>query len=218
MYMNSNNNMTKQYKVVLIGASGVGKSSIMTRIVKNRFHEYCEPTLGASFYNLKRENCEIQIWDTAGQERYRSLLPMYLRNCKAIILVYDLTNAKNTDFYFWAKYINDTYCNMEDKPLLYLVGNKIDLLPELNPDSLDSELKKKEIQKNAKINIPILGHEFTSAKNGHNVHKLFDHLESELNENIKINEEKETKDVIMVVENEEKGYISRYMGNWCSYF
>ncbi|GIQ90499.1 small GTPase superfamily, Rab type [Kipferlia bialata] len=73
------------YKLVLLGESAVGKSSLVLRFVRNQFVDFQEPTIGAAFLtqtvNLTQHNCVVkfEIWDTAGQERYRSLAPMYYR-------------------------------------------------------------------------------------------------------------------------------------------
>lgn len=85
-----------QFKLVLLGESAVGKSSLVLRFVKGQFHEYQESTIGAAFLTqtLSMEDSEVkfEIWDTAGQERYNSLAPMYYRGAQAAIVVYDILN------------------------------------------------------------------------------------------------------------------------------
>jgi len=72
-----------QFKLVLLGESAVGKSSLVLRFVKGQFHEYQESTIGAAFLTqtvcLDDTTVKFEIWDTAGQERYHSLAPMYYR-------------------------------------------------------------------------------------------------------------------------------------------
>ncbi|KAG7223195.1 hypothetical protein INR49_015803 [Caranx melampygus] len=87
-----------QFKLVLLGESAVGKSSLVLRFVKGQFHEYQESTIGAAFLTqtvcLDDTTVKFEIWDTAGQERYHSLAPMYYRGAQAAIVVYDITNTE----------------------------------------------------------------------------------------------------------------------------
>jgi len=89
-----------QYKLVLLGDSAVGKSSLVLRFVRGQFFEYQESTIGAAFLTqtvaLNETTVKFEIWDTAGQERYHSLAPMYYRGAAAAIVVYDITNRVST--------------------------------------------------------------------------------------------------------------------------
>merc|ERR1712086_1026137 len=89
-------NKTFQFKLVLLGDSAVGKSSLVLRFVRGQFFEYQESTIGAAFLTqtvaLNDTTVKFEIWDTAGQERYHSLAPMYYRGAAAAIVVYDITN------------------------------------------------------------------------------------------------------------------------------
>ena len=89
----------EHHKVVLLGGSGVGKSSIAMRYVRDVFFECNESTIGAAFLTMpvSHEGREISldIWDTAGQERYSSLAPMYYRGSSAAVVVYDITSAES---------------------------------------------------------------------------------------------------------------------------
>ncbi|KAG8729272.1 hypothetical protein FRC12_021101 [Ceratobasidium sp. 428] len=80
--------------------SGVGKTSLVTRYVEERFAQ-TTTTTGAFFHSKKvtvdGTKVRLQIWDTAGQERFRSMAPMYYRGASAAILVYDITNASSFD-------------------------------------------------------------------------------------------------------------------------
>ena len=111
-----------QFKLVLLGESAVGKSSLVLRFVKGQFHEYQESTIGGNFINhtaltkcftklfshtaafltqtvcLDDTTVKFEIWDTAGQERYHSLAPMYYRGAQAAIVVYDITVQVNLGF------------------------------------------------------------------------------------------------------------------------
>lgn len=86
-----------RYKVVVVGDSGVGKSSVLNRLVRQKFDYGQESTIGAAFwthsYHIPTTNqiCVFEIWDTAGQERYRALVPMYFRGSSVLLLAFDGT-------------------------------------------------------------------------------------------------------------------------------
>ena len=118
----------EHHKVALLGSSGVGKSSIALRFVRNIFLENNEATIGAAFLTMPitRNDREISldIWDTAGQERYNSLAPMYYRGSSAAIIVYDITSIETfNQAKRWVREIQDSLSNC----FIILVGNKIDL-------------------------------------------------------------------------------------------
>ena len=83
-------------KLVLLGDSRVGKSSVVVRFVRNEFDPYKFPTIGATFLTqsvaVGDTLVKFEIWDTAGQEKYRSLAPLYYRGASAALVVYDLTH------------------------------------------------------------------------------------------------------------------------------
>jgi len=88
-------NLTKPttYKLVLLGDTSVGKSSIASQYIQGTFSDFQEPTIGAAFmckdtninFNGTDRKCRFEIWDTAGQERYKSLTPMYYRGAQIAI-------------------------------------------------------------------------------------------------------------------------------------
>ena len=98
----------KTLKVVLIGESGVGKTSIISRYINNTFTSVLMSTTGASFASktmmLEKENQSIkfEIWDTAGQEKFRALAKVFYKNAAVCILVYDIT--RKTSFEELKKY------------------------------------------------------------------------------------------------------------------
>ncbi|CAJ0564031.1 unnamed protein product, partial [Mesorhabditis spiculigera] len=120
----------EKHKVVVLGDSGVGKTSL---IYRHKFGEINVPfnaTIGASFVtcdmDVKGEQSQLQIWDTAGQERFRSMVPMYMRNAEAAILIYDITNrASFDDIDRW--YLELSRICGPTEPIMVLVGNKADL-------------------------------------------------------------------------------------------
>jgi small GTP-binding protein len=128
-------------KVVLLGDSGVGKSSLALRFVTNEFKPYSESTIGASFMSKavrvpvspssndgssqRERSIDFKIWDTAGQEKYRSLAPMYYRGAQVAILVYDITvPASFVALQEWALELKH---NALPDLLLVICGNKRDL-------------------------------------------------------------------------------------------
>ena len=85
-------------KVIILGDSGVGKTSLMNQYVSNRFSEQYKATIGADFLTkevmIDDKLVTLQIWDTAGQERFQSLGVAFFRGADACILVYDMTDSK----------------------------------------------------------------------------------------------------------------------------
>jgi len=118
-----------QFKLVLLGESAVGKSSLVLRFVKGQFHEFQESTIGASFLTqtvcLDDTTVKFEIWDTAGQERYHALAPMYYRGAQAALVVYDITNADTLEK---AKnWVGELQRMALPNIVIALVGNKADL-------------------------------------------------------------------------------------------
>jgi len=118
-----------QFKLVLLGESAVGKSSLVLRFVKGQFHEYQESTIGAAFLTqtvrIGDTTVKFEIWDTAGQERYHSLAPMYYRGAQAAIVVYDVTS---TDTFARAKtWVKELQRQANPNIVIALAGNKADL-------------------------------------------------------------------------------------------
>ena len=116
----------KKYKAVLLGESGVGKTSLVVRLVKNEYQQQ-HSTVGASFFRyaatVDETTIHFDIWDTAGQERYKSLAAMYYRGAAAALVVYDITLMESFDrARFW---IRELRANSPDT-IIALVGNKCD--------------------------------------------------------------------------------------------
>ncbi|XP_068647398.1 ras-related protein RABC1-like [Aristolochia californica] len=117
------------FKLLLIGDSGVGKSSLLLRFTSDTFEDL-SPTIGVDFkikmVTLGGKRLKLAIWDTAGQERFRTLTSSYYRGAQGIIMVYDVTRRETftnlSDI--WAKEI-DLYSTNQDC-IKMLVGNKVD--------------------------------------------------------------------------------------------
>jgi len=115
-------------KIVFLGDTGVGKTSIVVRYVEQRFSSSVSPTIGASFLSkfvtVNGVRVKLQLWDTAGQERFRSLAPMYYRGAAAAVLIFDITSMES---YLRVKeWVKELRANVFDEILLFVVGNQVD--------------------------------------------------------------------------------------------
>jgi small GTP-binding protein len=129
------------HKVVILGNSQVGKTSILTRQILGYHPTIQCPTIGChcSEVHILWEGQEVmlQLWDTAGQEMYRSLVPVYLRGARAAILVYDVTTPTSfAALDHWHSVFSEAVPHGIN---LYIVANKIDLESQI---SVDSDLGK----------------------------------------------------------------------------
>ncbi|KAL7617249.1 ras-related protein RABC2a [Lactuca sativa] len=117
------------FKILLIGDSGVGKSSLLVSFISDAFEDLA-PTIGVDFkmkqLTVGGKRLKLTIWDTAGQERFRTLTSSYYRGAQGIILVYDVTRRETfTNLSeIWAKEV-DLYSTNQDCVKM-LVGNKVD--------------------------------------------------------------------------------------------
>ena len=95
--------MTEYFKVILVGDSSVGKTSLISMYAKSTFSDQPETTIGPQFTTRYVEvpetgqRIKLQIWDTAGQEKYRSVAPIYYRDAAAAICVFDVTNKDSLE-------------------------------------------------------------------------------------------------------------------------
>eukprot|EP01038_Epipyxis_sp_PR26KG_P008570 gene8570-11580_t len=137
----------REVKVVLLGDTGVGKSSLVLRFVTNNFKPYSESTIGASFMSkmitVASKQIKFQIWDTAGQEKYHSLAPMYYRGAAAAIIVYDITRA-NT-FKTLKNWVEELKSKGPKDIALAIAGNKADLEYEREVDKAMAQAYAEEI-------------------------------------------------------------------------
>ena len=163
-------NKALEARIITLGDSKVGKSSLIVQFMDNKFSFNYMSTVG---FDLKRkvmkfndnEDVKIVIHDTAGQERFRSLTTNYIKKANGILLVYDITDRKSFDNI--KNWIDNIHEETGDKLPIILVGNKIDL-------KNDREVSKNEGEQKAKD----FGLRFyeTSAKEGNNVEKCFREL------------------------------------------
>ena len=158
----------RNIKIALIGDSGVGKSSIALRFTNNEFDSSYISTGGAAYSNkiIKKfgETLQLDIWDTAGQERYRSLGKSFYKDAFIVLLVYDITRQESFDNLKNIWYV-ELERNGEEKPIIAIVGNKIDQYEKENTVN-EEEAKKYAGSVNAIFKV-------VSAKNGDNINDLF---------------------------------------------
>ncbi|KAF0515748.1 ras-domain-containing protein [Gigaspora margarita] len=165
-------------KLVLLGETTTGKSSLVLRFVNNDFQENKESTIGAAFLTQKcrfeDKVIKFEIWVTSGQERFNSLAPMYYRNALAVIVVYDVTKAVTLDrAKSWVKELKR---QANPNIIIALVGNKIDLVQPYEDESGEyGEYGRQVPTEEAKAYALEAGLLFfeTSAKNGDGVRDVF---------------------------------------------
>jgi small GTP-binding protein len=115
-------------KILLIGDSGVGKSSLLIRYSENTFTDNFSSTIGIDFriktIDVNDKRIKLQIWDTSGLERFKTVTGAYYRNVMGIFLVYDVSNIKSfQNINNWLKNVKK---NASDEKCLMLIGNKCD--------------------------------------------------------------------------------------------
>ena len=88
-------------RLLLLGDSAVGKSSLLLRFCEGRFENNFVITIGVDFktktLNIDGKPHRVQVWDTAGQERFRTITPAYYRNAMGVLILFDVTNKKSFD-------------------------------------------------------------------------------------------------------------------------
>ena len=154
------------FKILLLGDSGVGKSSLLLRYTKNQFSADMRATIGVEFgvkfIKIDDLQLKVQIWDTAGMERYRAMTSAYYKGAKGVIIVYDVCRKKS--FENIDKWIDDFKSKADEDSIILVIGNKSDLKDRREVDIEEAKLKA---EKNKMAFME------TSAKNNDNVHKAF---------------------------------------------
>ena len=117
------------FKVLLIGNSSVGKSSLLLRFVDNQWNDLFVPTIGVDFkirtMEIDNKNVKLQIWDTAGQERFKNITASYYRGAHGIFVVYDISDTES--FKNINNWLIEIEKNANKNVYKILVGNKCDL-------------------------------------------------------------------------------------------
>ena len=120
------------FKILLIGDSGVGKTSLIMRFTKNIFSEDFLNSIGVDFkskdLNVEGKKIKLQIWDTAGQERFRTITSSYYRTAHAIAIVFDITRRQSYEHV--KRWVEDINKYAKENTIKFLIGNKSDLANE----------------------------------------------------------------------------------------
>ena len=178
----------ESFKVVLVGESGVGKTSIITQFIDQTFQEDIQSTTGGTF-STKSVVCDggkilkFEIWDTAGQEKYRSLTTMFYKDANAAVMVYDVTRKDSFEEMknYWAIQIKD---NSPENIILAIAANKSDLIEQETVDEEEARNFAKE------LNAIFVT---TSAKSSEGINSLFEEIAKKYSgaTNITIKEEED---------------------------
>ena len=117
------------FKVLLLGNSNVGKSSLFLRFVDDIWNDTFVPTIGVDFkiktFDIDEKRIKMQIWDTAGQERFKNIIASYYRGAHGILLIYDVTDKDS--FKNLSNWLIEIEKNSNKNVLKVLIGNKTDL-------------------------------------------------------------------------------------------
>eukprot|EP01090_Pellita_catalonica_P022430 TRINITY_DN8718_c0_g1_i1.p1 TRINITY_DN8718_c0_g1~~TRINITY_DN8718_c0_g1_i1.p1 ORF type:complete len:183 (+),score=31.83 TRINITY_DN8718_c0_g1_i1:506-1054(+) len=162
-----------EYKMVVLGAGGVGKSALTIQLIQSNFIDDYDPTVEDSYRKrcvVDEESCLLDILDTAGPEEYSAMRDQYMQSAEGFLIVYSVTNK---DSFIEASIFRDQILRVKDADLFPMVlgGNKVDLTEERKvPIAEAQELAKQ-------WNIPFFE---TSAKDRINVEELFFELVREI--------------------------------------
>ncbi|CAM5998969.1 unnamed protein product [Sphagnum balticum] len=139
--MNQVTRFDYSFKFILVGDTGVGKTSIISRFIDNKFEGHHEFTVGVEFGTkiiaINGKAIKLQIWDTAGQEEFKAITRSYYRSCAAALVVFDISRKET--FRNVSRWVEDVRNNSNKDVILVLVGNKSDLANERmvsRPDAL----------------------------------------------------------------------------------
>ncbi|XP_007470758.1 PREDICTED: ras-related protein Rab-7b [Lipotes vexillifer] len=160
-------------KLIIIGALGVGKTSLLHRFVHKTFYEDYQTTLGASILSkmiiLDDTTLKLQIWDTGGQERFRSMVSTFYKGSDGCILAFDVTDLETFEaLETWRGDVLAKTIPMEQSYPMVVLGNKIDLADRQVPTEVAQDWCKEK-------DIPYFE---VSAKNDINVVQAFEMLAS----------------------------------------
>ena len=180
-----------QFKIILLGDSGVGKTSLLGRYMDEEFISNKPCTINADF-KIKsialdqNSSAQITIWDTCGQERYRAMTRQYFKDAHGIILIYDIADKRSfSNLSIWLEEIKKN--NGKDDISIILVGNKIDLkFRNVNKEDAENFAKNNNIT-----------YCEVSCKDGINIDNVFDTVIKDII--IKLNNNKSISDYNMIL-------------------
>lgn len=155
------------FKIVVVGNSGVGKSSLITRYVEQDFCSSHKSTIGVDFLirtlKVGDKSVKLQLWDTAGQERYKSVSLQFFRLANAVIFVFDVTDPDS--FLSLPTWMKEVRSHAPEEVDLFLIGNKVDLDRNIDQDLCKSFAIENEME-----------YFETSAKTGYLVDSTFEKI------------------------------------------
>lgn len=126
------NKFDYSFKFILVGDTGVGKTSLISRLIDGNFYPNHEYTIGVEYgsksITINNKIIKLQIWDTAGQEEFRAITRSYYRSSAAALVVFDLTRKET--FRSVSRWVEDVKNNSNKDVVLVLIGNKTDLPQE----------------------------------------------------------------------------------------
>ena len=159
----------EEIKVILVGESGTGKTSLINTSIGIPFKENMITSASNSFapkeFQVDGKKYILNLWDTIGQEKFRSLTKIFIKDSKIVIFVYDITNEKSfKELEYWITTIKDI---LKDEAVLGIAGNKQDLFKN---EKVKEETAKKYAQEKNII------FELTSSKNRKTFEKLLEDL------------------------------------------
>ncbi|EAL88476.2 secretion related GTPase SrgD [Aspergillus fumigatus Af293] len=160
-------------KLVCIGDSGTGKSSLTIRLCEGRFSSSHDVTIGVEFGSrivpVGPKKMKLSLWDTAGQETYKSITRSYFRGASGALLVFDITRPST--FTSCTQWLQDLRQIAEDGIVVILVGNKSDLA-EVKSDVNQRRVTRQEAEEWCRMN-NVVRYVETSAKSGEGVERAF---------------------------------------------
>lgn len=168
-------------KIVLVGPSNAGKTSIAKRFTTDQFDEFQDMTVGSAFFSKQLQSqrhnasARVEVWDTAGQEKYRAMAPMYFRNAAGALLVFDQTSPASFED-CERVWLPELLPHMKNSTqFIVMCGNKCDSIDNSSP-AVAQFLTKVEAMCSSR------GIKFfaTSAKSGYNVNEVFNFLVDEI--------------------------------------
>ena len=167
----SENDEFINFKIIIVGNSGVGKSCFLKRAVQKNFSDHYQATIGFEFllmyFEVNGIKIKLQVWDTCGQEMYRSLIQGFYRNTALTLLIYAVNDEKSyDDLNEWLKDIKN---NCEKEMPIFLLGNKCDLSDENK--LVKSQFVEEFVQQNG-----LKYFSETSAKTGFKVDETFNEV------------------------------------------
>ena len=176
-------NPTIEYKIILIGNSGVGKTSFFRKLSTGEFAETNIATIGVEKISFdiniitdknEKKKIDVSLFDTAGQEKFRALTRQYYKGTDGVLLLYDITDRKSFEnVEMWIDSLNESIdSNKDSKYVVILIGNKKDLINVENFSRQVSEEEGMALKERFKNSHNIFFYE-SSALTGYNIDEIF---------------------------------------------